>query len=344
MSGENVVSIDGALVRDAINSDIDRSELPDYQVEMLDIIDHVDEYAWERGELGGLDFGFPQLTRAVNGLQPAMYLIAGPPNVGKSAYALQLAWQVAHNNEDAYVIYWALDDRKEDILPRVVSMDQRVPINVIKIPERYVGQENLMQRRTQGLNRLRGSVDKFKLLDQGEGQTIEKLEEIIQRHKMHLEMNDPDKKLVVFVDNFYDLMSESQTFNGDNQKYEYIATKMDDMIEQYDVPIVSTAELRKLNGNRRPTPDDLRSTIKLQYMAKVIMLCYNEVGFRGEAANVFWQKHNVEEKQPVLEVRLGKNKLGSFKGRLFYQFWADQSYLCEVPKEQARNMNARITV
>ncbi len=64
---------------------IDESELLDIQQEMLKTIEYVDEYAWLKGKLGGLDWGFPSFNRAFDGLQPGLILVAGQPNIGNIA-------------------------------------------------------------------------------------------------------------------------------------------------------------------------------------------------------------------------------------------------------------------
>lgn len=65
------------------------------------------------------------------------------------------------------------------------------------------------------------------------------------------------------------------------------------------------------------------------------MLSFNEVGLRGQQANVcFYRDGNDDEKEPVYEVEISKNKFGSFKGRLFFQFFPEMSYFREISKAQ----------
>ena len=72
------------------------------------------------------------------------------------------------------------------------------------------------------------------------------------------------------------------------------------------------------------------------------MLCYNEVGLRGESAQVFWEQDGINEKRPLLEVKVGKNKLSSYKKRMFFEFVPEMSYLREVPPEGTRRYNQMI--
>jgi replicative DNA helicase len=313
-------------------------ELPEYQQEWINTVRHVENYT--RNPHNGLDFGFPQMTKNFFGLNSGIWLIAGSPNVGKSAFALQLAWNVSVLNKNTYVLYFSLDDRVEDIVPRIVAFDQRIPISAVKFPDMYEGQTNVLARRIKGFSNLEKAAPRFKIRGKTHGSTIEYIRQSIEEHKLWL---PEDYRLVIFVDNFYDIKSNNKNLQG-SDLYNTVSDTLGELADLYDLPIVCTAELRKLNGYRRPTPDDLRDTVVLQYRADAILLCYNDVGVKMQMADVFWYKEGSEKKQPILEIHVGKNKISDFKGRLFYQFWADQSFLTEVPEEGANRYNRVITI
>lgn len=326
-------------------------ELPDFQREMLETIETMDEYAKNRGTIGGFDMGYPQLNEALEGLNTGLILIAGQSNVGKSAFCMQLGWQVSQKNRvvtkeqpnRAYVLYFSLDDNANDLLPRCISIEEKIPINAVKYPTKYDGHEVWMTRRVAGIKKLKESVDSFKMIDANQGDTIEFIEETVRNHTLSLKEIDESYKLVVFIDNFHDINVRDQSFGSDNAKYDFLAGELDRICTLYDIPIVCTAEFRKLNGNRRPTIDDVRESVKIAYKAKAIILCYNEVGLRGESANIFWIRPGNQDKQPVLEAKIGKNKFGSYKGRIFFEFIPEMSCLEESPKERAIRYGQMIT-
>jgi replicative DNA helicase len=313
--------------------------------EFLDNVEAVDQYCKNRGILGGLDFGFPQMTHHLDGLQPGITLIAGQPNTGKSAITLQIALQVAQNNDKVYCMYHSIDDNKNEIMPRAAATLASVPINSIKFPEKLkaAGDHAGLARRARAIEQLKALNTRFGIRDDsynGEGSDIESIEESVRTMKMNL---PEDVQICLFIDNFHDL--DSRTLKGgttDNAKYNYICDQLTRFANTYDMPIVCTAELRKLNGFRRPTIDDVRETTKIGYQAKAIMLCYNEVGLKGENADIYWERPGITAKQPVLEIQFGKNKYSSFKGRLFYNFSPEMSKLVEMPEEGAQILRAKI--
>jgi replicative DNA helicase len=319
--------------------------LPDIEQEMIDTINRVNEYALNRGSLGGFDTGFQLLNEAIEGLNTGLHLIAGQSNVGKSALCIQLAWQIAQRNRDvtedrpykAYVLYFSLDDNANTLLPRIVSIDQAIPINVVRFPQKYEHETKLMVRRTAGFKSLQSSVGYFKMMDSTKGDTLEYIEDEIRRHTFALKEIDEAYKLVVFIDNFHDIGVRDVHFSSDTAKFDYLPQELSRICTTYDIPIVCTAEFRKLNGNRRPSIDDIKEATKIGYEAQVILLCYNEVGIRGESASLWWNDPTrAGEKMPILEAKVGKNKQGSFKGRLYFEFWPERSYLHEADRETAK--------
>lgn len=337
---------------DQIEEELNQEELLEIHKEMLETIENVDTYSWNRGQLGGLDWGIPAFNSAFDGLQPGLIIVAGQPNVGKSALCMNMALTIAKNNQEivegikphkAYVLYFSLDDNATELLPRFVAIDQRIPINAVKSPKKYETNTLYMEKRTQGIKNLKNMLKYFKIIDSTHGTSIEFIEEQIQRHKMQLEMEDPSYKIVAMVDNFHDITVDNQNFRSGNDRYDHIAGELSRISTAQDIPFICTAEFRKLNGNRRPTNDDVRETVKISYEAKAILLCYNEVGTRGDAATVFWNgTEGKDVKLPIFEVKVGKNKFSSYKNRLLFEFIPEQSYMNPMPEERAKTYNQMI--
>lgn len=343
----NLYSIEGGKSN---SNQLDVENLLDIQKEMLNTIEYVDDYSWKKGELGGLDWGIDAFNKAFDGLQPGLIMIAGQPNIGKSALCMNLAWTIARSNKEvtekkpnkAYVIYFSLDDNDTELLPRFIAIDQKIPINVVKAPKKYEEDIVSMSRREQGIKNLKGMLDHFKIIDSKQGTSIEFIEEQIKRHQMELQIKDETYKIVAIVDNFHDITVDGQNFASENKRFDHIAGEISRICTMFDIPFICTGEFRKLNGNRRPVVDDVRETVKIAYEAKAILLCYNEVGIRGDASSIYWQKPGVEDKQPVMEIKIGKNKYASFKSRIFFEFMPAMSYLKEVPIEGVKRYNQMI--
>lgn len=274
----------------------------------------------------GFKTGFPELDEALEGIQPGFHIVAGDSNHGKSSLISQLAWQIAANNSNAYVMDFSLDDPLRDKLPRIVASKNKTLINAVKNPIKYAQFPKMMERRERGMKDLLTMVDKYKVYDSSFSTDIDLIEQEIKRHKIELNAAGIDKRIVVFIDNFHDLTTSVSAGNSEKSKYDYLAQRVADMAIELDIPIICTAEFRKLNGFRRPGVDDIRESTKIKYEAKSIILVYNEVSVKGEASDLFYQIGGKPLKQPVMEVRVAKNKYTSFKGTLFYYFFPEMAY------------------
>lgn len=325
---------------------------PFFKSKMLGTIREVKNYSWSRGEIGGLDWGVEQFNKAFEGLNTGVHLIAGQSNVGKSGICMQLAWQIAKANREitehrprkAFVLYFSLDDNNNELLPRLIAIDQKIPINAVRFPKKYEDNEHYMARLELGYMALEEMVMHINMMDVNEGSSIEHIEATTEKYALELQKIDPAYQIVIFVDNFHDITVDSKSFGTDsNQKYDYIADQLSRIATKFDCPIICTAEFRKLNGNRRPKLDDIRESVKIVYEAKAIILAYNEVGLRGQQSQIFWMREGVADKQPVFECDIRKNKFGSYKNRIFFEFWPEMSYFKEVPPAGAQRYSQMIS-
>lgn len=76
----------------------------------------------------GLDSGFHHLNEVLNGLTEGVFILAGPPSLGKTTLAKQIADQVAEA-EQVPVLFWSFEQSKEDLrvksLARLALLDSR---------------------------------------------------------------------------------------------------------------------------------------------------------------------------------------------------------------------------
>jgi replicative DNA helicase len=64
-------------------------------------------------EIAGWETGFPNLSRALDGIRPGLYLLIGPPACGKTSFAKQLLDQVTRQNAVPGVFFSFAECKKE---------------------------------------------------------------------------------------------------------------------------------------------------------------------------------------------------------------------------------------
>ena len=309
------------------------------QIQQLD----EDEDRLQKLDSYGLRTGWQSFDEAIEGIQSGLYVLAGDSNIGKSAFTAAMAMRLlTHNQGKVSVLDLSLDDSRVDRIARILAARGRIPINAYRRPRRYADQPEILRIRDRLVKGLRKLMEKgrYAVYDTSMiAPDIDNIEKIIEQHILMVRTlhNDPDSlppQVVVFVDALHDIEAPASLRDAsDNARMQLAVKRLSEIATRYDVPIITTAELRKINGFRRPTSDDIRDTIKIRYEAKAIWLLYNELSLRGEEdAKIFWTEEG--RRLPVLELTLSKNKFHSYKGRFFFLFRPDLVHIVEPSPEQ----------
>ena len=322
-----------------VNVDIDIPLAPteNYRKRMWDVVNEFETKAWS-DKAKGVKTGFECLDNAFDGgIKNGFVIIAADSNVGKTALLSQLEHQIVTNNENAYVMSFSLDDPMNDKIPRVIASRNKVLVNAVKTPTNYSQYPLMLARRLQGLNTLREETDRYAIYDSTFSSFIEDIENEIKTKQEYFKLHNIDKQIVVTIDNFHDLCVKNTKFTGENEKYDFIAQWCSDLATLLEIPLICSGELKKTNSTNRPVSDDIRTAVKIKYEAKAILLVYNEVHYKEEGAKIYFNRKGIEKKQPILEVHFSKNKMSTFKGRLFYEFYPDLSMLVPVNSDRTKS-------
>ena len=154
---------------------------------------------------------------------------------------------------------------------------------------------------------------------------------------------DGNKDIIVAIDSLSDISFDSQNFRGEKELNDHIAKEVKRWAaHELKVPIFGSLHLRKLNTNRRPTPDDLKESGRYHYEASAVFLLHNDVGKNKQSANIYFNDEASEEKLPIIEIDWAKNKKSSYKGRTYCYFTPDQSKISECSSELMRRYDCLI--
>jgi len=299
-------------------------------------VNQFESWAWSRGGgLLGLKTGYPILTKKLDGLQNAFYLLAGQTNIGKSAVLLNLALNLTKHN-DVFVLFFSIDDNIRQILPRIIAADTNLEINTVANPKfkiKYNKElkperaEELLKAREKAMTNLKSLSNSFAVKEENDIRSIEEMEKYIRIYKEIA----GKKQLVVIVDNLHRIKSELR-FGSVRETYMYVSDTLKRWKTDYDIPVVATAELKKINSLRRPLGDDIKECVDLQFDSDFTALLYNDFDLRDDSTLYFVDNNG--KSQPVIEISVIKNKTGGFKGKLYYKFYKNFSKIVEASREE----------
>ena len=319
-------------------------EMIDFFQDSLNDYDKFEEEAWKKGQ-GYIIPSFPIMTELLEGLEAGFYLFAGESNGGKTAAMLNIIYDVCSHPENNLVgLYFSLDDSQKEVIPRIIAMNEQIPIGVCSKPQRYqtkidnseensITYQEYLEKRQAGLEKLKDNNQMFKIIDSNTVNSAEKIYDYIKKFKLYLKALYPEKNIIVGIDALNDIRFDSKNYSDQNELNTEISKTVKRWSVEFNIPIFGSCHLRKLNQNRRPVSDDLKNSSQYRYDASVTWLVYNDVSKNKGAANIYYSDENTDDKMPIIELDWDKNKKSSFKGRTYNYFVPNYSHIRECEAE-----------
>ena len=328
-------------------------DMEDFAEATLGELDELETLCWNKGG-GYIAPNYPTINDKIEGLEAGFYIFAGESNSGKSAVMMNLLEDYASNPDNKlFGLYISLDDSSDEIIPRIIAKNQQIPISAVSKPKRLqerieAGEENslelqtMLDKRKAGIQQMKDKRFSFKVVDGRKIKNAETMYNYIAQMQLYVKTIDPDMNLIVAIDSLNDVRFASMKLAPGRELNDHIAKTIKEWAVDFGIPIFGSAHMRKLNGNRRPTLDDLKESIEYVYEASLTWLVHNDVSKNSQSANIYYHTPAQEEKQPVIELDWAKNKKSSYKGRSYCYFVPNQSRLVECSQEDARRFNALI--
>ncbi len=230
-------------------------------------------------------------------------------------------------DENTMSIIHTIDDSRNVYFNRLVALNCDINMNWIKNPNYYLD-EDLKKKRRDSYNLISDLVRQEKLIikDVTHSNSIEYHEKLVRYYRDKY----PNRNIVVFCDNFHKLTSEAG-YTDSKSKFEYISGRQKSLTTKYGIVEINTVEQKKENMYEKPKDaNGIRETGALQYDANLIIYLWNDINARREDAELVFDSKVMEfdpqngyyyreEKKPIVEWLILKNKLSSFKGSLFFK-------------------------
>lgn len=264
------------------------------------------------------------LRGGMNSTSGVLVFVGGRANSGKTATVLSLGIDVALHDEDAVVCIHSTDDSYTQIEPRLLSNiaammrqpdEPKLTIGMAANPKYNILTDAQWECYHKAVSILRQLIQEERLvvIDSEDGANLT----VLERNLRHIRKQAPDKKMMVILDNQYNLHDFPE--KDQTSRMRDIATMLKTFTGKYRCAIWSTAEYRKnMPGDeskmKLPVNDDLADARAMIYRPNLIIHVYNDLHDRGEHAEVFWtDRDEPGVRKPRLMLIFSKNKITSFK-------------------------------
>ncbi len=267
-------------------------------------------------------------------------VVGGIPHSGKTSLLRMLAWNIAKNNTNATVIYHNIDEPIFRMLPAIVAIESEVAINQVKHLNNNSDDEIERIRNAWQITKDMGMAGRFVIKDARAGSTIDHMERMIRSYQDKY----PDRKLIYFFDNFHKLQDYPET--DTRKKYEACSKRLKHMTLIYDFPLITTAELRKIDSrkDRVPRSDDIKETGTIYYDSDVMWLIHNDLNVDPDTEHAWTRSYSggreqdiynpqsvsYEQKKPILDIIWAKNRETGKLGKTHYKYDPAKNLFKEV--------------
>ncbi len=264
----------------------------------------------------GLSSGYPSLDRFTAGFQNGdLIILAGRPSMGKTAFALNIARNVAVLLQKPVGIF-SLEMSSMQLAQRLVCMETRIESQRLRTGQM---RKEEWRRLAQAAGRL---ADAPIFIDDTPGLNIMRLSSRARR--MALEQNIQ----LLIVDYLQLMEAHSSRVESRQQEIAFISRSLKGLAKNLNVPIIALSQLTRAVENRpdkRPMLADLRESGAIEQDADLVMFVFRE--------EVYARDLPEEKRREVhnrAEIIIGKHRNGPI-GTVHLTFLKEYGLFSELP-------------
>ncbi|MFH2037632.1 MAG: replicative DNA helicase [Candidatus Zixiibacteriota bacterium] len=229
--------------------------------------EQIEEYQETKGGLVGVETGFPSLDAMTGGFHSGNFIvIAGRPSMGKTAFALNIAENVAIEKKIPVGIF-SIEMSKEQLALRLLCGRARLSQHKLRTGK-------LRDSEWQQLSYAAGPLGEADIYIDDSG-TLSALE---MRAKARRLKAQHDVGLII-VD-YIQMMHGSARAENRQQEMSMISRAFKSLAKELNIPIIAISQLSRMvemrGGDKRPQLSDLRESGAIEQDADMVLFVYRE--------------------------------------------------------------------
>ena len=218
----------------------------------------------------GTKSGFSDLDNVITGLNRSdLLILAARPAMGKSAFALNMAANVARRNSSSEVVVFSLEMSKEQLVTRMLSSESLVENDYLM--KGNISNEQWVEL-AKGAERL-SSMNIY--LDDTPGITVVQMKAKLRRMK----------NLGLVVIDYLQLMNSGRRIDNRVNEISEITRQLKLMAKELNVPVIALSQLSRSvesRNDKRPLLSDLRESGSIEQDADIVMFLYRDGYYNKE--------------------------------------------------------------
>lgn len=286
-----------------------------------DFLDNLNKIRESTERITGLKTGYSSLNNVTNGLQRGdLVILAARPSMGKTAFALNLALNVARFNDEgeAAVVVFSLEMPARHLISRMVSAQSSIKSDFLRSGRLDDDQMNELHVAANALSQLNMYID--------DSSTITMPEIFSKCRKLKAE-----NRLDMVVIDYIQLITGRGGTESRQQEVSEISRSLKQLAREMDVPVIGLSQLSRSVEKRDvkiPQLSDLRESGSIEQDADIVMFLYREDYYQNQGDEE--ERDEREVKETLLKI--SKHRNGALAD-LTLQFNPSISKFYDVAKE-----------
>ena len=248
----------------------------------------------QKNEITGIPTGFYDLDKVTSGLhENELIIIAARPAMGKTAFALNLATNIAMNT-DKTVALFNMEMSGEQLAMRMLSSVGQIDFNKLKSGKL---EHHDWKKFNEAMSRL---AETRLFIDDTSGMTISEIKAKCRR------LYNSEGGLGVIIIDYLQLISGSAKYAGNRQQeVSEISRSLKTLAMELNVPVIALAQLsRTVEGreDKRPLLSDLRESGSIEQDADIVAFLYRE--------DYYTKQISIDENTSKSEFIIAKHRSG----------------------------------
>jgi replicative DNA helicase len=255
---------------------------------LVESYEQIESLHYNKGGLKGLSTGFVDLDKMTSGFQKSdLIIVAARPSMGKTAFALNIAQNVALRTGETVAIF-SLEMSAAQLVLRMIASEGNIDAQAFRTG-------NLKDEDWEKLTMSIGTLSEASIfIDDTPGITMfdvrAKLRRLQAEHGLGLVMID------------YLQLISGRGVDSRQQEISEISRSLKLMAREFDVPIIALSQLSRAveqRQDKRPMLSDLRESGSIEQDADMVTFIYRDDYYNEES-----------EKKNIAEIIIGKQRNG----------------------------------
>lgn len=244
----------------------------------------------------GIKTGYTALDNHFMGFQKGdMIVIGARPSMGKTAFALNLAWKTAVREPESVIAFFSLEMSKEKITERMLSQISNVELSKIKDGSLFENQSE-RKRFTDAQEQL-SNMNIY--LDESAALNVLKVKGKCRRLKQK------QKRLDLVIIDYLQIMTGETKNDNEYQRVTKISGAIKALARELDCPVIILSQLSRQLTTRTvkmPQLSDLRESGAIEQDADIVMFLHRPAYYDD--------KDDPQEDETLANLNIAKNRNG----------------------------------